>query len=84
MNRVIRILHKMTADPALVTESLLLYTSCIIRISLVHGFTRDSYEVVEGETITVTLDINLKGRTAFPFLQINGVITSDNTTGKLL
>ena len=51
---------------------------------LVHGFVSDLYEVAEGGTVEVELKINLKGTTMFPFLQVHGVITSDNSTGKFL
>ena len=78
-----------TVDSCKICTGNIRYTHCYssviaYTILLVHGFQRDSYEVIEGERITITFAPNLKGLTMFVPFPLDGTITSENSAGKLL
>ena len=52
----------------------------------VHGFTRSSYDVVEGGRADIFFQLNIKGRTSAPFLTVRGTITAaaDGTASEKL
>ena len=49
---------------------------CINFLS-VHGFTRSSFDGVEGGTAYISFQLNVKGSTRFPTLVISGTITEE-------
>ena len=55
-------------------EILLAYSFVIIH--LVHGFEHVKYEVIEGETLSITFKRNVKGTTRYRRLSLSGSITS--------
>ena len=49
---------------------------CIV----VHGFEHALYTLREGETLSISFTREVKGRTVFPFLRLDGLITSEADT----
>ena len=43
----------------------------------VHGFTRSSFDGVEGGIANVSFELNVKGTTQFPTLVVSGTITAE-------
>ena len=50
----------------------------------VHGFTRSSFDAIEGGRANISLQLNAKDATQFPTLVLSGTITSvaDGTAGE--
>ena len=46
----------------------------------VHGFNRKTYTLVEGEQLNITFDLEVKGQTIFPSLDVGGRVTSEADT----
>ena len=57
----------------------------VILMHIVHGFLETQYSVLEGETVDIVFQRNVKGTTNFPLISIQGSITSEgDEDGKLL
>ena len=56
----------------------------IIHILTVHGFAQASYDVVEGERLDTTFELNVKGTTTFPdiFTILGGIISESGTASE--
>ena len=64
-----------------ISSAMISYSSSFIPV---HGFQHSLYYLREGENLTISFLREVKGTTRFPFLQLDGLITSEaDTAGKL-